>query len=386
MRYSWAAPGLVLLALTVGCSKNEKLPYGLGLVDRIDTGSVKVVEIAPPVAEASYERGRVTTGKSPYLLAGEADGYRAAIVIRFSALPDSSVVDGATLWLSPASYRGIPAPLALSAQQVTAAWSEDSVTWANFTGDGGPQVGWASMLAGDSVRVGIPIEPWLVGGWIDSSLANYGLYITVSGPALQEFHSSQATDTTRYPRLEISYMRKGGADTALLKPSADAFLVTYAGSLPPGRLLIANATGWRVLVKFALDSIPSDATINRARLELWIDQSLTKLRDTGMAIAGRPIVSEPWNPPDLAVDTTMSVPVAVIVKASEKLTFSVSSEIADFTAIVQAWTSGRLPNRGLMLYSTGEGLDASEAVLFSSGAGEGTMPRLLVEYTVPPRP
>lgn len=386
MRYSWAAPGLFLLALAVGCSKNEKLPYGVGLVDRIHIGSVKTVEIAPPVAEVSYERGRVTTGKSPYLLAGEAEGYRAAILIRFAPLPDSSVVDRATLWLSPASYRGVPAPLALTAQQVTAAWSEEAVTWANFTGDGGPQVGWASMLAGDSVRVAIPMEPWLVEGWIDGSVANYGLYITVSGPALQEFHSLQGTDTTRCPRLELSYVRKGVADTSLLKPSGDAFLVTYAGSLPPGRLMIANATGWRVLVKFSLDSIPSDATINRARLELWLDQSLTKLRDTGMAIAGRPIVSEPWNPPDVAVDTTMSVPVAAIVKASEKLTFSVSSEIADFTAIVQAWTSGRLPDRGLMLYSTGEGLDASEAVLFSSDADAGMVPRLLVEYTVPPRP
>jgi hypothetical protein len=271
-------------------------------------------------------------------------------------------------------------------RQCTAAWSEDSLTWENFRGTGGPQVGWASVAAGDSVRLAIPIEPSLVNGWIDSSIANYGLYVTASGAALQEFHSRQATDTTRYPRLEISYVRKGTADTTLIRPSADAFLVTYAGSPPSGRLMIANATGWRVLLKFPLDSIPCDATINRARLELWVDQGASKLRETGMAIAGRPIRSESWNPAEVQVDTTMNPPVAAIVPGSEMLAFSVSSEIADFTAIVQAWTSGRLPNRGLMLYSTGEGLDASEAVFFASGAGADKAPRLLLEYSVPPRP
>ncbi len=386
MRNVWALAGLTVLAMAIACSKNEKLPYGVGLVDRTNVGEVKAVEITPPVGEATYERGQVTTGKSPFLMAGQADGYRAAFLIRFASLPDRAVVDRATLWLSPASYRGVPAPITLTVHQVTEAWSEDSVTWGNFRGGDGPQVGSAGLLAGDTLRIGIPIEPSLVTGWIDSSVANYGLYVAASGAALQEFHSRQATDTTCYPKLEISYLRKGIADTSLVQASGDAFLVTFAGSPAAGRLMIGNATGWRVLLKFRLDSIPSDATINRARLELWLDQGLSKLRDTGMAIGGRPLLSESWSPPDVQVDTTMSVPVAAIVPGSEKLTFSVSSEIADFTAIVQAWTSGRLPNRGLMLYSTGEGLDASEAILFSSEAGEDKAPRLLLEYTVPPHP
>lgn len=386
MRNVWALAGLTVLAMAIACSRNDKLPYGVGLVDRTKVGEVKAVEISPPVEEATYQRGQVTTGKSPFLLAGEADGYRAALVIRFASLPDSAAVDRATLWLSPAAYRGAPAPITLTVHQVTEAWNEDSVRWENFRGGEGLQVGSASMVAGDTARIGIPIESSLVTGWIDSSVANYGLYVAASGAALQEFHSRQATDTTRYPKLEISYLRKGIAHTTLLLASGDAFLVTFGGSPPPGRLIIGNATGWRVLLKFRLDSIPSDATINRARLELWLDQSSSKLRETGMAIGGRPVLSESWSPPALQIDTTMSVPIAALVPGSEKLTFSVSSEIADFTAIVQAWTSGRLPNRGLALYSTGEGLDASEAVLFSSEAGAAKTPRLLLEYTVPPQP
>ncbi|MDZ7412587.1 MAG: DNRLRE domain-containing protein [candidate division KSB1 bacterium] len=386
MRHLCAAIGVAMVVFAIGCTRNEKLPYGIALLDRVDVGGVKQVEISPPVAEATYERGGVTTGKSPFLLVGQAEGYRTAFVVRFAALPDSSVVDRATLWLSPASYRGEPGQVELSVHQVVAGWGEESVTWDSLVGTNGPQVGWGTVVAGDSLRVGLSIDPALVQAWIDSTAPNYGLYVTGTGQTIVEFHSRQATDTTRYPKLELSYVRKGAAGTTLIRPDRDAFLVTHEGDAPQGRLMIANGTGWRILLKFSLDSIPRDATINRARLELWLDQTSTKLRETGMAIAGRPVVSDTWDPASIAVDTTMSVPVAAIVPASEKIAFSVSSEISDFTAMVQAWTSGRLPNRGLMLYSTGEGLDISEAVVYASGAVEARPPRLLVEYTLPPRP
>jgi hypothetical protein len=97
MRSALVAVGMVWLVVAIGCSKNERLPYGLGVVDRVDVGGVRAIEITPPVGEATYERDQVTTGKSPLLMVGEADGYRAAFVIRFTALPESSVVDRAVL-------------------------------------------------------------------------------------------------------------------------------------------------------------------------------------------------------------------------------------------------------------------------------------------------
>ncbi len=210
MRYVGAAAWLAMVVLASGCSKNEKLPYGIDLLDRLDVGGVRAVEISPPEAEATYEHGQVTTGRSPYLLVGQADGYRAAFVIRFAALPDSAVIERATLWLSPASYRGETAQVALLVQQVTAAWDEETITWANFAGGGGPQVGQGSIVTGDSNRIGLSLDPSIVQAWVDSSVANDGLHVSGLGPALVEFHSRQATDTTRLPKL--CAQRGGGHD------------------------------------------------------------------------------------------------------------------------------------------------------------------------------
>jgi hypothetical protein len=149
-------------------------------------------------------------------------------------------------------------------------------------------------------------------------------------------------------------------------------------SLHVGRYLDPStgllSTRW-TLVQFNLESLPTNATILTATLELY---------QTGAsgfdAYQIRPdAVSRPWN--EATVTWANKPPAANLGDPPRSLDYAMGVKQWDVIHIVQAWQSGT-PNYGIMLVGIDiAGMPPSERI-FSAREGTASPPRLIIEYTV----
>ena len=97
----------------------------------------------------------------------------------------------------------------IGAYEVTSSWDEGSITWNDQpTSAATPEYVLAVPAAATN-----SFAPWdiddLVQGWIDGSIANYGVVLKdideTTTKACKGFYSSEWTYGPRRPKLEISY-------------------------------------------------------------------------------------------------------------------------------------------------------------------------------------
>ncbi len=137
------------------------------------------------------------------------------------------------------------------------------------------------------------------------------------------------------------------------------------------------STRW-TLVQFSLATLPTNATVITATLEMY---------QTGAsgfdAYQIRPdAISAAWNEP---VVTWNNKPAAAnLGDPAITLDYSLGVKRWDVTHIVQAWQANRSTNHGIMLVGMDVGIPASERIF---SAREGTnLPRLVIDYTAGPPP
>jgi hypothetical protein len=164
-----------------------------------------------------WERALSYNANNARLYTGLVSGYEKRTLIRFGLdeLPADVRVQSATFGIRDA-WPGSGESINLF--RVTAAWDEDEPTWGSFADQYAPQV-WASFQA--QVGWGTADLTPLVTAWLDGSLPNYGLMLIAEpGQDWDLYRSSEYSEVSQRPWLQVCYVARAGLGTASNAPSA----------------------------------------------------------------------------------------------------------------------------------------------------------------------
>lgn len=393
IRKSFLATELMFVSLifVVACGGDKSI-QGIDLADQQDKGSFGKATLDSTEFEETFRKGIPNTGQSPFLFLGTVDAMSSQILVRFDPLPDSIVVDSATLLLHTDAYYGDDlADFKAVAYQVASdtSWNEQTVSLENFDPRSrvGP-VGEATVIAPvgnllrEDLQVAIDVDPALINSWIDTtdSVKNEGFLIDFSSSRyINEFYSREST--TGRPELVLRYMKDDSVRTITVISSADASLVQALEPLPAGPIYAANGINQQTVAVFDVGNIPREATINKAKMVLNVDHDRSLFRKTigneeEIVIVEFGILSKPFDGPDSLASGDVQVFASAQIKASAE-SFTVT-----FDSALQNWVSRA--NYGLIVRPAVPGFDLSRIAFFSTRQGAGTGPTITVDFTVPP--
>ncbi len=215
--------------------------------------------------------------------------------------------------------------------------------------------------------------------WIDRPESSFGVALVPDEATntLLEFFSREGTSP---PRLVASWSQSGTDTTASVPPNDDThFLGTTPGFVPldqePGRLAVARGIPARALLKFAIPDLGPRATVNRAELTLFADQSLSHLTD--FTIGAQRVISEPWNGDSTSVSTLLEG--VTTVDASTD-----STNLAVTTLVTTMIEEG---NHGFLVRPSAERVDADYIRFHAHDSAQPERrPRLTIWYTAGDKP
>ncbi|MCC6443834.1 MAG: DNRLRE domain-containing protein [Armatimonadetes bacterium] len=278
---------------------------------------------------------------------GSSGEKRALLKFDVSSIPSGSTVTAATLQLYVTS--GKTNSVTLSTYKITASWQEGTVTWNNAPASETTAQSSASVSSGD-------VNTWkswnlqtLVQGWVNGSVTNHGVLLKASGgspPHNASFHSSNYTgDTTKRPKLVVTYGSGGGSTTVTLNATDDEAAAsgrpdwqygfaygsgsnTHLGGLFVGYAGASDPAGiGRSFLKFSLSGIPAGKTITDAKLKVYLNTGVNTSASTIEAHKGQ---SDSWGEGTLTWNTAPayvgSATASVSVSAKGWYTWNVTAD------------------------------------------------------------
>lgn len=330
------ALGLTAVFLVAGCGSRKNDALGLDYIeDQAQTKAVRTITITPPDSSSDFQLSAPegTSGLTTTLLLGQETGLSSRGLVRFdlAALPDSG--QSASLIAATARFffhegTGDPATLALAVHRCVSNW-EESIASADSLFPAIDPVGFTTSLAvadsGDSADISVTE---LVRFWIDRPDSNFGIALLpeagVNG--LQEFYSAEGLLP---PQLLARWSTASGESTAAINPNHDTFFLrTTTGFVPlsdtPGRLAVGRGIAARSFVKFPFPDLGPRATIHRAELTLFADQSVSRLHE--FTIGVQRLLDANWNGASTSLDGTIESAVSVSAQ-SDSVTILVTTAV-----------------------------------------------------------
>jgi hypothetical protein len=379
---------LTILTFTLTqCSKNQGNPVGAQFFQRESWGSENC--IFQQAASDTFYYTSVNTGSSSSLYLGQYQGSESRILVLFSNLPDSGTVDSALVTLYTQRTIGSAThPATASVHAINRAWEESEITWESF-GEGsiGEQIATMEIsdeqpaADNDTTAIIFYLPPSRIQSWMDSSQAseNFGILLASFPPDTGyfiEFFSRESTsDEFKGPRMTIYITQDTTHETYNVYPTQDTFIANTRREPTSDRLFIANGIALRSMLSFNVDSIPDNATINRALLTLYSDTLLSfpDHRESFDVIV-YPVTDGSWPIPAVPFDSTMGIAGSVIEDSS----------VMNLTPFVQGWTAGFTTNYGLLLIGWNERNDLHRRAFYSIATDSHRQPKLKIFYTLPP--
>jgi len=368
MKYIWLTLGILIVGIS--CSDSQKILDGDSFPYRENVGDIR--NITTHVMQTESIPISVSTGYSPFLQLGAAEKYRAKILISFASIPDTFTVLESVLELKPIFIYGEGIqPFTVSVYDVISSWSEESVDAISVdlepvsTRDIYPDTAGFDTFS-------LPKE--LVQRWSDSPETNHGLLLDFEvATFMKEYESSDLGTNRTFLRVRI---RTPGniEETYNMIPDNDIAILENSVEKIPSTVFIDKMAGYRIAMKFDVSSIPAEATINRAKLYLFMqtEESYNK-RDMLDILRIFSIESWPWDSKNLSYNTSFSK--SAYLETNE---FDII-----ITPFVQQWVSNIIPNYGLVVLSTTEGENISRYAFYSSDIDSTRTPRLEIDYSLP---
>ncbi len=381
-----------LFLVIMSSCKSDRAVDGFDLL--LDSGSLGRVDSTRMLtdSEIGFSDTLAATGSQSLLSLGSLNGIETRIVMRFGSVSDTLEIAKATLLLNTNTLLSVgrtKSKFDVIVRKVGTSWDEGQVNFDNFSFDttqvlarseikstvGSSNV--ADSTFSETVRFEFNetgLE--LVRNWADPASADtHGILIDFdTSDFVKDFFSSEGL--LNRPRLEL-YLSKNGAvvDTVLSEPTADAFL--FNRTFEPaqdGLLHVDNLFGRQVMVKFNLDSIPRESTINRANLILHVDEDRSVLTSSGFTLQIDQL-SEFDTATNTAVrDSVLSPRFSLVRRGGSVVTMSVRNEI-------QFWVTGEFVNQGLLLRGAAFGRDISSVAFHSKNTNPELAPRLEIEFS-----
>jgi hypothetical protein len=365
--------------LTFAFIRCNTLPVGYDqLRDRV-TGTSDTTLV--PDSAAGYMR-YVPLGGSSMLYLGRDTSYQSRLVVRFS-IPDTMVLDSITSFQLVLHQSDTLATMGFICRPCSSEWVEDGVSWQmsdssnhwmNPGGDFLPDTVATGTMAGDSITIDFKY----VG--LDSAhratIRNSGIGIFPQDTGIVAIHSGAAAATA--PRLRVTYTNKGKETQRVISDIADASLIdTIATHSHPLDLLVGSGVAFRTWLWFALDSIPSEATIARADLKFRPE---IKYHRTDTIVLGVHRLTDSFIEKG-ANARFEEVPIgsaSYFVPADSDTVVTI-----DIRSLVQLWTSrsDTLRNYGLLITAAPEWSPLFRLRIPRSGPNA---PRLEIQYVLPP--
>lgn len=311
-------------------------------------------------------------GLSPYIFLGEFSQQKCSILLRFTNVPDSVIVQSATLTLGPFYVYGSPgAGFTAAVHEIASTWDENEIPDISYD-----PVAAASFVVDPSADVtdSVVIPDEIVQGWVDARsdtmLSNYGILITFNTANFAKQYLAQTGVT-----LTLRYSEGETEETSTHHPTADTYIVEGQKDFSPD-FLVSNFGCHRIIMRFGFPAIPEKVVINYAELVMKLDTDNSFIGPEEMqGFSVYRIDSDSWQQDELTYSEN-----DVVVGM---LDFNTDVPEARFviTQFVQGWISDAAENRGILLTSLRENEGFSRYTFAFDTADSLMQPFMIIHYS-----
>ncbi|MDZ7288865.1 MAG: DNRLRE domain-containing protein [candidate division KSB1 bacterium] len=386
---------LFCICWSLACNTDTPIAIRPDLVERSNLGNILKADISATTDSTAGKT--VNTYAASFLLLGKLKNLESRILLRFDPLPDTGIVVSAKLQLPADEATGQDGSFDATVHQVLSAWNQSTITWGDqaFPVQFNPvAMDTQQVTSAQTDTLGFDLAPALVASWLtskDTDRDTAGVLIQAHNAGfIKQFYSR--FNSVKQPYLELTTRSKvGDRDTTITtrrSATASVFVFQRQAALPTSRLYVGNGERYQSVLTFRLntsqlDSIPKNATINRALLTLQIDATNTVLVDEKDVV----YLSLYYAQKQYGLDTLQ-------LATADSLTFIQSKSVSwtstsiqfALTSLVQSWVLQPPNNYGyLYLLPDYPSLYLSRVAFYSRRAAEAQAPKLQIEYTTPPK-
>ncbi len=377
------------LLITSGCSDELTDATALKGFSRTDVTIHDTTLIA--TASSTFRQYVPMNGRLTQV--GKTGGYDAYGLIEFitSSIPsrDTMVMISAKLKLRAQTWFGDSSgTLSFTVQEVTQAWSQETVRWDSLPAyDQTVRGSFSGPVSADTEQIVVDLDTALVRKWLPGQAASqYGVILlpTASCTVIRGFNIFDYDSVSWYPTLEVIFRNTAGTvqDTFTSASGIDSFVGNIDNPTTASDVIATQSgVAYRSTLQFDLSSIPRGAIVNSAELALAFDSAASRLnRFTNDSLIVAHVRTSADDPKLFEFSGASGNPSTLFHN-----TYSF-----DVRHAAQKWVIG--PNYGLVLrsgtISEFSGFDLW--VFYSQTAADNSLrPRLRVKYSVQnggPRP
>lgn len=397
---------LFCILLFLSCNNDTPLVVREDLVDRGDLGSI--LQRSPTVTTDSTTAGEiVNTSSAGFLLLGTKKNLESRILFRFDPLPDTGQVVEAKLRLPVDEAKGETGSFTAAVYQATSPWSESKIIWekdkefpVQFDPAPMDEQSITATVSDTTDTVAFNLNPAVVASWQSAKGTNRDtMGVMIQAPSanfMKEFYSRASSQ--RQPFLELRHrVRISGRDSTVASrrlATAAVFVFKRSGApLPDNRLYEGNGEKFQSVAVFTLsdilpDTIPQNATVNRAKLILQTDVANSFFVDTDSRLT----FSLYYALKKYGLDTLKTTADSLLVLQANSIGASNTTIEFNVTSLVQSWVRTppqiRQPPESygyLYLLPEFPAISLARAAFYSHEAEVAQAPKINIEYTTPPK-
>ncbi len=381
----------ILIILIASCT-NDPSNLGTNLVPNGDNLNFKTIDSYTSSFNqslASYQFDSLKFGSSSTILLGSYKNVTIESLIGFYINPPDSILDPfkadssklVKCWveIQPTYWIGDSNNFQFSIHRINTSWNPSTLTkdtlneiYSYMSED---LLDYSTYSYVDTIMK-FDLSTELVDGWIrrtyDSTYSpDYGILIRpISKTGIVGFQGLTTYNVEEYPNLYMVFEQDGEFDTLIAVPSVDMHVPK--GDIIPNsneNIILQSSLGIRGKLFFDLSLVPENIVVNKATLDLFIDQSNTEF---GTKKADTIAVGFLTNLEKVTISTKIG-------KYSLKRTENKYS--GDIRLFVQNWVDGE-DNQGMSIQLTDELRSVSHVGIYSSSCPiDSLKPKLTIYYT-----
>jgi len=293
---------IALSIITNGCA-DDPTSLGLKFIPPGETTGVKIFDSridTMPVTFSSLRRYINTSSnnsRSGNLMIGQSNNnYSSKGLIKFTSLDanhDSATVNSATLTLT---YRNYYFPLSTMDSLAQVAFDvytvSQNINYDQFTVDSiqtgtfgtTSQGSYTGMPTADTQKITISLNTSMVKDWLEYAansnypVVNNGIVLSPnnSSAALKGFYSALSSNANVRPTLTIISTKLGHTDTLVARDGVTLSLITGTPASINGIFPVQAGICYTEILKFDVNKIPANATINDVQIYFTLDSINSK--------------------------------------------------------------------------------------------------------------